>query len=103
MINDFNEEDWTDIPDPHEETFKNLFGDSNIDFKASFKPGDFDKDRTPEHYEKLGRTLAEIYQTDFEEDNGFFKNQCDHPVTRACDITDSTLAKAMGLHLKRAR
>ena len=99
MINDYNEEDWTDTPDPHQEAFNNLFGESMVDFKAFFKAGDFDKDRSPEHYEKLGRTLAEIYQTDFEEDNGHFKNQCDHHVTRARDITDSALAKAMGLHL----
>ena len=92
MINDYNEEDWTDAPAPHEETFKKPFGESLVDFKAFFKAGDFDKDRSDEHYEKLGRTLAEIYQADFEEDNGHFKNQCDHPVTRACDIKDSMLA-----------
>jgi len=101
MKYEYSNYDMADVSDEytaidHKLTFQDLFGKCAVDFEAFFNPGDFDQDRSAEHYENLGRTLADLYQLEFEETHGYFKNECDHPVSRACDIKDSLLAKALG-------
>lgn len=101
MKDEYSNYDISDVVDEytsidHKQTFQDLFGKCAVDFEDFFKPGDFDQNRSAEHYENLGRTLANLYQLEFEETHGYFKNETDHPVSRACDITESAFAKAMG-------
>jgi hypothetical protein len=83
--------------DHHKEIWEELFGSSQVDFRAYFPVGSFDEHRdSPEHLQDLGLRLVELYRSSFLDDNGYWQDETTAPVYRACDIKDSLLSKAMG-------
>ena len=89
--------------DHHKEIWDELFGSSQVDFRAYFPVGSFDEHRdSPEHLQDLGLRLVELYRSSFEDDNGYWQDETTAPVYRACDIKDSLLSKLIDRqkHLK---
>ena len=84
--------------DHHKEIWNELFGSSQVDFRAYFPVGSFDEHRdSPEHLQDLGLRLVQLYRSSFEDDNGYWQDETTAPcVYRACDIRDSLLSKALG-------
>jgi hypothetical protein len=64
-----------------------------LDFDIDLQAHHFNEDADPA---VVGEAFMEAYRTNFEEYHGEEWIDARVPVTRACDIKDSLLAKAMG-------
>ena len=82
--------------DHHQEIWDELFGASQVDWRAYLPHGSFDEHKdSPEHFQDIGLRIVQMYRASFEEDNGYWADETTAPVYRACDIKDSLLSKAM--------
>ena len=85
--------------DHHQEIWNELFGASQVDWRAYLPHGSFDEHKdSPEHFQDIGLRIVQMYRASFEEDNGYWADETTAPrAFRACDIKNSLLGRAMFL------